>query len=95
MTFDLEKTIAKMKLLTCERYNDILEELIDYILALPDGDIKKHMIVCQEKVYKECKKIGDYFKIKTNAVNHLPEDVLCVCVNVYEIEKPFIFNEVK
>ena len=59
-------------------YDKQLKELIKSILKIPFTQRDRYMVICKENVYKECKKIVDYFEIKTIKSDFLPDDILIV-----------------
>ena len=77
----LERIIPEIKTLTTGIYYKEFQKLIDYLTEIPDVEIKKHKIICQEYVYNECFKIGNFFKVKTLKSNNLPTNVLITIVN--------------
>lgn len=87
MNFNLEKIISEIKTLTTGIYYNQLQELLDYIVEIPYEDRKKYKIICKEVVYRECKRIADYFRIDVLKANYLPENDLICCINFYELEK--------
>ena len=85
---NLERILAEMRTLTTEIYYKQFEELLDYLCSLKN--IEDYIILCQERIYKESKKIGDYFKIRTIKADYLPDDTLIAIVNFEKINKDFM-----
>mgnify|MGYP000737709200 FL=1 len=75
---DLEEIFAEMNTLTVGIYYEQFKELVESILKIPFRQRYRYTVICKENVYKECKKIADYFKIKTVKSNYLLDDILIV-----------------
>ena len=75
---DLEKIFAEIKTLTTGIYYKQFKELVESILKIPFKQRDRYTVICKENVYKECKKIADYFEIKTVVSDYLPDDILIV-----------------
>lgn len=73
-----EKLGAEIKNLTTGIYYNQLKKLIESILEIPFKQRDRYIVICKENVYKECKKIADYFEIKTVASDYLPDDILII-----------------
>lgn len=84
---DLEEIIAEIHTLTTGIYYKQLKELLNMIVDIPFQDRNKYKVICKEVVYKECKRITDYFEMETFKNNYLPDDTLITVVNCYELEK--------
>lgn len=77
----LERIIPEMKTLTTGIYYKEFQKLIDWLLEIPHTEIKNYKIICQEYVYKECLKIGNFFKVETLKSNNLPTNVLVTLID--------------
>ena len=99
---DLIKIIPEIHTLTTGIYYEQLKELLDFVLELNKNkalneieisykDRKKYKIFCKEVVYRECKKIGEYFDIPVLKCNNLSEKELIVCINIDKL-KPDLIN---
>ena len=75
---ELEEIFAEMKNLTTGIYYEQLKKLVKSILKKSYKQRYKYVVICQEKVYKECKKIADYFNMKAIKSSYLPENILIV-----------------
>lgn len=73
-----EEIFAEINTFTVGIYYKQLKELVKSILKISYKQRHKYIIICQEKVYRECKKIADYFNIKAIKSSYLPEDILMV-----------------
>lgn len=73
---ELEEIFVEIETLTTGIYYKQLKELVNSIIEIPHKERNKYSIVCQEKVYRQCKKIADYFNIKTIKLAYLPDDIL-------------------
>ena len=82
---NLERIMAEIKTLTTGIYYKELQKLLDALVEIPDKEIKNHKIICQECVYNECFKIGNFFKVETLKSNNLPTNVLIILVNWQKI----------
>ena len=54
------------------------EKLVKSISKISYKQRYKYVVICKEEVYRECKKIADYFKMKAFKSRYLPEDILMV-----------------
>lgn len=77
----LERIIPEMKTLTTGIYYKEFQKLIDSLIEIPYMEIKNYKIICQEYVYNECFKIGNFFKVETLKSSNLPTNVLITLVN--------------
>jgi len=75
---ELEEIFAEINTFTVGIYYKQLKELVKSILKISYKQRHKYVVICQEKVYRECKKIADYFNIKAIKSSYLPEDILMV-----------------
>lgn len=73
---ELEEIFAEIKNLTTGIYYKQLKELVNSISEIPHKERNKYSIVCQENIFAQCKKIADYFNIKTIKPAYLPDDIL-------------------
>lgn len=80
---DLEEIFAEINTLTVGIYYEQFKELVENILKIPFRQRYRYTVICKENVYKECKKIADYFGIKTVESDYLPDDILIV---LYKME---------
>lgn len=82
----VEKIIPEIKSLTTGMYYEKFQELIDFLIKNKDI-LNEYIIVCQEQLYNECKRIGLFFKVKTIKCYELPENVLIFCIkkNLFKI----------
>lgn len=85
---NLERILAEMRTLTTGIYYKQFEEALDYLCSLKN--VEDYIILCQERIYKESKKIGDYFKIRTIKADYLPDDTLIAIVNFEKIRDEFM-----
>lgn len=75
---DLEEIFAEIRNLTTGIYYKQFKELVESICKIPFIQRYRYTVICKEEVYRECKKIADYFKMKVIKSSHLPEDILIV-----------------
>ncbi len=75
---DLEEIFAEINTLTVGIYYEQFKELIESIVKIPFRQRYRYTVICKENVYKECKKIADYFAIKIVKSDYLPDDTLIV-----------------
>ena len=75
---ELEEIFAEIKNLTTGIYYEQLKKLVKSILKISYKQRYKYVVICQEKVYKECKKIADYFNMKAIKSSYLSENILIV-----------------
>ncbi len=75
---DLEEIFAEIKTLTTGIYYKQFKELVESILKIPFRQRYRYTVICKENVYKECKKIADYFEIKTVKSDYLPDNTLMI-----------------
>lgn len=75
---DLEEIFAEINTLTVGIYYEQFKELVESILKIPFRQRYRYTVICKENAYKECKKIADYFGIKTVKSDYLPDDILIV-----------------
>ena len=75
---DLEEIFAEIRNLTTGIYYKQFKELVESICKIPFIQRYRYTVICKEEVYRECKKIADYFKMKVIKSNNLPEDILIV-----------------
>lgn len=75
---DLEEIFAEINTLTVGIYYEQFKELVESILKIPFRQRYRYTVICKENVYKECKKIADYFEIKTVKSDYLQDDILIV-----------------
>lgn len=75
---ELEEIFAEIENLTTGIYYKQFKKLVKSILKISYKQRYKYVVICQEKVYRECKKIADYFKMKTFESGYLPKDILMV-----------------
>lgn len=75
---DLEGIFAEINTLTVGIYYEQFKELVESILKIPFRQRYRYTVICKENVYKECKKIADYFEIKTVKSDYLLDDILIV-----------------
>ena len=75
---DLEEIFAEINTLTVGIYYEQFKKLVESILKIPFRQRYKYTVICKENVYKECKKITDYFEIKTIKSDYLLDDILIV-----------------
>lgn len=75
---ELEEIFVEMKNLTTGIYYEQFKKLIKSILKISYKQRYKYVVICQEKVYRECKKIADYFNMKAIKSSYLPENILIV-----------------
>ena len=75
---DLEAIFAEINTLTVGIYYKQLKELVNSISEIPHKERNKYLIVCQENIFAQCKKIADYFNIKTIKSAYLPDDILMI-----------------
>ena len=78
---ELEEIFAEMKNLTTGIYYEQFKKLVKSILKISYKQRYKYVVICQEKVYRECKKIADYFNMKAIISSLLPENILVVLYN--------------
>lgn len=78
LRMDLEPIFAEIKNLTTGIYYKQFKKLVKYISKIPYEQRDNYIVRCKEEVYRECKKIADYFGIKTIKSDYLPEDILMV-----------------
>lgn len=86
---NLERIIPEIHTITTGIYYKELQETLDYILEIPYKDRKGYLICCQEKIYRECKKIGKFFKIPVIIETALLDKNLIVIINVDKIKNDF------
>lgn len=75
---DLEEIFAEINTLTVGIHYKQFKELVESILKIPFRQRYRYTVICKENVYKECKKIADYFKMKAFESGYLPKDILMV-----------------
>lgn len=75
---ELEEIFAEMKNFTTGIYYKQFKKLVKSILKISYKQRYKYVVICQEKVYRECKKIADYFNMKVIKSSCLPENILIV-----------------
>ena len=75
---DLEAIFTEINTLTVGIYYKQFKELVNSINKIPHKERNKCSIVCQENIFAQCKKIADYFNIKTIKSVYLPDDILIV-----------------
>lgn len=75
---ELEEIFAEMKNLTAGIYYKQFKKLVKSISKISYKQRYKYVVICQEEVYRECKKIADYFEMKAFESGYLPEDILMV-----------------
>ncbi len=75
---ELEEIFAEMKNLTTGIYYKQFKKLVKSILKISYKQRYKYVVICQEEVYRECKKIADYFNMKAFKSGYLPENILMV-----------------
>lgn len=73
---ELEEIFAEINTLTVGIYYKQLKELVKSIIEIPHKERNKYSIGCQENIFAQCKKIADYFNIKTIKLVYLPDDIL-------------------
>lgn len=77
----LEQIIPEIKTLTTGVYYKEFQKLLDALNEIPVTKIKKYKIICQEHVYNECFKIGNFFKVETLKSNNLSTNTLIILVD--------------
>ena len=75
---ELEEIFIEMKTLTTGIYYKQFKKLVKSILKISYKQRYKYVVICQEKVYSECKKFTDYFNMKAIESSYLPENILIV-----------------
>lgn len=85
---DLEEIFAEINTLTVGIYYEQFKGLVESILKIPFRQRYRYTVICKENFYKECKKIADYFEIKTVKSDYLPDDILIV---LYKNENSRVF----
>ena len=75
---ELEEIFAEIKNITTGIYYKQFEKLVKSISKISYKQRYKYVVICKEEVYRECKKIADYFKMKAFKSRYLPEDILMV-----------------
>ena len=75
---ELEEIFAEIENLTAGIYYKQFKKLVKSILKISYKQRYKYVVICQEKVYRECKTIADYFKMKAIKSSCLPENILIV-----------------
>lgn len=75
---DLKEIFEEIRNLTTGIYYKQFKELVESICKIPFIQRYRYTVICKEEVYRECKKIADYFKMKVIKSNNLPEDILIV-----------------
>lgn len=75
---ELEEIFAEMKNLTTGIYYKQFKKLVKSISKISYKQRYKYVIICKEEVYRECKKIADYFNMKAIKSSYLPENILIV-----------------
>ena len=81
---DLQEIFAEINTLTVGIYYEQLKELVESISKIPFKQRYRYTLICKENIYKECKKIADYFGIKTVKSDYLQDYILIV---LYKNEK--------
>lgn len=87
---ELEEIIPDIKASTIGANYIQLQELVNFIFAIPEAVRDFQVIVCKNYIYDACKKIGDYFGCKTYLTDLIPDDVIC---GIYD-ERWVNFDEV-
>lgn len=75
---ELEEIFAEIENLTTGIYYKQFKKIVKSISKISYKQRYKYVVICQEKVYRECKKIADYFKMKAIKSSYLPENILIV-----------------
>ena len=83
----LEEIIPEIHTLTTGTYYRELQKLVNYLMTIPPSERKKYRVICRESIYRECKRITDFFSIKVLQSNELPEKNLIICVNYHKLKK--------
>lgn len=81
---DLEEIFAEINTLTVGIYYKQFKQLVESISKIHFRERYKYTVICKENVYKESKKIADYFVIKTVKSDYLQDYILFV---LYKNEK--------
>ena len=83
----LEEIIPEIYTLTTGSYYRELQRLVDHLMTIPPSNRIKYRVICRESIYRECKRITDFFNIKVLQSNALPEKYLMICVNYHKLKK--------
>lgn len=83
----LEEIIPEIHTLTTGFYYRELQKLVDHLMTISPSDRIKYRVICRESIYRECKRITDFFNIKVLQSNDLPEKHLMICVNYHKLKK--------
>ena len=78
MFLELEEIFAEINTLTTGIYYKQFKELVGSILKIPFRQRYEYTVICKEEVYRECKKIADYFEIKIIESSYLPDNTLMI-----------------
>ena len=83
----LEEIIPEIHTLTTGTYYRELQKLVNYLMTIPPSERKKYRVICRKSIYRECKRITDFFNVKLLKSNELPEKNLIICVNYHKLKK--------
>ena len=83
----VENIIPEIHTLTTGIYYKEFQKLIDCVLNIPVMYRKNYWIICRESVSLECKRIGDFFNVKTMKTHMLPNQYLIICVNYRRLRR--------